>query len=148
MYQSYRKGEAIAGRAGARDWETIAILLRARTGIAEIQVRAGDYAGAEITLRGELEAARRLWQDGPPSLRIAERTPAYVYVRVNVLPGHTMMRAADVEHSVDGVKQALAQFERAMAIAEEVRRRDLPIGSAESVVPRVVKIFMRRAHSN
>jgi tetratricopeptide (TPR) repeat protein len=121
---SYRKGEAIAGPAGNRDWETNAILVRARTGIAEIQVRAGNYHDAEVTLRAELETARRIWQDGPPNLLIADRSPAYVYVRINLLLGHALMRAADVQHDAEGVKQALSQFQRTIAIAEQVRRRD------------------------
>jgi tetratricopeptide (TPR) repeat protein len=98
--------------------------VRARTGIAEIQVRAGNYHDAEVTLRAELETARRIWQDGPPNLPIADRSPAYVYVRINLLLGHAMMRAADVEHNAEGVKQALSQFQRTISIAEQVRRRD------------------------
>jgi eukaryotic-like serine/threonine-protein kinase len=121
---SYRKGEAIAAQGGDRDWETSAILVRARTGIAEIQVRAGQYRDAELMLRSELETARRIWQDGPRNLEVAERSPGDLYVRVNLLLGHAMLRGADVEHSTERVKQALAQFERSVAIAEDVRRRN------------------------
>ena len=124
---SYRKGESLvvndAGQPGDRGWEAIAILVRARQGIAEIQVRAGDYQGAEATLRAALEPARRLWQDGPKGLEAVQRSPASVYIRINMLLGHALMRASDVDRNVDGVKQALTQFERTVAIAEEERRR-------------------------
>ena len=125
---SYRKGESLAvpdfERRGDRGWEAIAILLRARLGIAEIQVRAGDYPGAEATLRGALDPARRLWRDGPKRLDAVQRSPASMYIGINMLLGHALMRAADVDRNVDGVKQALIQFEGTVAVAEEERRRN------------------------
>jgi tetratricopeptide (TPR) repeat protein len=41
-----------------------------------------------------------------------------------MLLGHAMMRAADVERDVNGVRAALRQFQQTVAIAEEARRRD------------------------
>ena len=120
---SYRKAEALAVQGDPRDWDTLWILIRARLGIASLQVRAGEYPQAAATLRGALDPAHRLWKDGPPALRDGA-SPASLYVRANLQLGHALLRAANADRSVPGLRQALAQFEHTVAIAEEVQARD------------------------
>lgn len=124
---SYQKAEALA-LANPDGLDRLALLVRARQGVAEVLIRAGTYQEAARIAQSAIEPARRLWEDAPAGFQVAGRPTGQVYVRVHVLLGHALMRAADVTRDVDGVKQALQQFERAVSVAEDVRRRDPSVG--------------------
>jgi non-specific serine/threonine protein kinase/serine/threonine-protein kinase len=121
---SYRKAESLSASTRDRNPRTTAILVRSRMGIAALQVRAGEYREAAATLHSALDSARQLWLTGPPGLEVGGRSTAAIYIRMSMLLGHALMRAADVDRSADGVREALAQFQRTIAIAREARRRD------------------------
>jgi non-specific serine/threonine protein kinase/serine/threonine-protein kinase len=121
---SYRKAESLAAAAHDGNPQATAILVRSRMGIAALQVRAGEYRDAVATLRSGLDPARQLWLTGPPGLEVGGRSAAAMYVRMSNLLGHALMRAADVDRSTDGVREALAQYQRTIEIARKARRRD------------------------
>jgi non-specific serine/threonine protein kinase/serine/threonine-protein kinase len=120
---SYRRAESLAAQSGDRSWESIALLVRAREGIAGIQVRAGEYLAAAKTLRSVRDPARSLVEKGPRNLNVVTQPVAEVYLRCELLLGHALLRAADVDRSVEGVQQALRQLEHTVTVAEEIGRR-------------------------
>lgn len=119
---TFRKAETLVPNDDSL--ESLALLVRARQGIAELLIRAGAYDEAGRTASAAIESARRLWEQAPPAFRVLDRPIGEVYVRVHAVLGHALLRAADVTRDVDGVRRALAHFERTMAVAEDVRRRD------------------------
>jgi len=119
--ESFRKAEAMAAHAGARDWELLGILVRARTAIAQIDNRAGKSAEALRLLQSSLEPARRLWQDAPPNLLVDGKPAASLYVAANLELGHTMLNTADAANSVGGFEQAVVQFRRTLDIAAQIQ---------------------------
>jgi serine/threonine protein kinase len=121
--ESYRKAERLALSLGSASSPAVGTVVRARLGIAQIQVRAGQYAEAVKTLEAVIQPARSLWESGVQQ-EVAGRSPATLYLRANVLLGHAMLRAADVDRSVPGVKQALSQFQQTVSLAEQMDARD------------------------
>jgi tetratricopeptide (TPR) repeat protein len=121
--ESYRKAERLALSLGSASWPAVGALVRARLGIAQILVRAGQYAEAVKTLEAVIQPARSLWESGVQQ-EVAGRSPATLYLRANVLLGHAMLRAADVDRSVPGVKRALSQFQHTVSLAEQMDARD------------------------
>ena len=119
--ESYRKAEAMAARAAPRDWDLLAVLVRARRTIALIDARSGKYSEALSLLNSALDPAMRLWKDAPRDLQVDGKPAAALYVETNLTIGHTMLNAAAVTNSVPGAQQALAQFRRTIGIAEEVQ---------------------------
>lgn len=120
--ETFRKAEALVPNDGGL--ESLALLVRARQGIAELLIRAGAYDEAGRTATTAIESARRLWEQAPLDFRVLDRPVGEVYVRVHAVLGHALLRAADVTRDIDGVRRALAHFEQTMTIAEDVRRRD------------------------
>ena len=125
--ESYRKAEKLALALGNASVQAVGTVVRARLGIAQIQVRAGQYADAVKTLEAVIQPARGLWESGVHQ-EVAGRSPAILYLRANVLLGHAMLRSADVDRSVPGVKQALSQFQRTVSLAEQIEAQD-PTGT-------------------
>ena len=121
--ESYRKAEKLALALGNASVQGVGTVVRARLGIAQIQVRAGQYPEAVKTLEAVIHTARGLWESGVHQ-EVAGRSPAILYLRANVLLGHAMLRAADVDRSVPGVKQALSQFQRTVSLAEQIEAQD------------------------
>jgi non-specific serine/threonine protein kinase/serine/threonine-protein kinase len=119
---TFRKAETLVPNDDSL--ESLALLVRARQGIAELLIRAGAYDEAARTASTAIEAARRLWEQAPLDFRVLDRPVGVVYVRVHAVLGHALLRAADVTRDIDGVTRALADFEQTIAIAEQVRRRD------------------------
>jgi tetratricopeptide (TPR) repeat protein len=120
--ESFRKAEAMAAQAGARDWELLGMLVRARTAIAQIDNRAGNSSEALTLVQSSLEPARRLWQDAPANLVGVDGKPASeLYISTNLELGHTMLNAADAAHNAAGYQQTIDQFRRTIAIAERVQ---------------------------
>ena len=120
--ESFRKAEAMAAQAGARDWEMLAMLVRARTAIAQIDNRAGNSSEARALLESSLTPARRLWRDAPANLVGVDGKPAAeLYISTNLALGHTMLNAADSVHTAAGYEQAVDQFRRTIAIAAQVQ---------------------------
>jgi len=121
--ESYRKAEQLALTLGNASMRAVGTVVRARLGIAQIQVRAGQYTEAVKTLQAVIQPARSLWEAGVHQ-EVAGRSPDILYLRANVLLGHAMLRAADVDRSVPGVQQALSQFQRTVSLAEQMEARD------------------------
>jgi serine/threonine protein kinase len=119
--ESYRKAEAMAAQASARDWDLLAVLVRARIMIAEIEARSGRNSEALSLLNSAIGPARRLWKDAPPDLQIDGKPAAALDVSANVMLGYIMLNDANIVHSVAGFQQALAQFRRTIAVAEQVQ---------------------------
>jgi non-specific serine/threonine protein kinase/serine/threonine-protein kinase len=118
---SFRKAETMAAGAGARDWELLGMLVRARTAVAQIDNREGKSDQALALLRAALEPARRLWQEAPHTLVIDGKPASALYIQTNLELGHTMLNMADAANSLAGYQQSLDQFRRTMAIAEQVQ---------------------------
>jgi non-specific serine/threonine protein kinase/serine/threonine-protein kinase len=121
--ESYRKAEALAAKLNASKPEDAAVLVRARQGIAEMEIRAGHYGEAAAMARRSLDAARRLWESGA-RIEVGGRSPGFMYVRMHVLLGHAMMRAAEWNRNAGQARQALDEFRQAVSLATEARRRD------------------------
>ena len=126
--ESFRKAEAMAAGAGPRDWELLGILVRARTSIAQIDNRSGNSSEALALLHSALEPARRLRQDAPSDLVIDGKPAAELDIATNLALGDTMLNIADNANSAAQYRQAVAQFRRTIAIAEQVQaaRPDMP----------------------
>lgn len=120
---NYRKAESLIDE-NVDTLESTALLLRARQGIVEVLIRAGEYDQAAHNAERALEPARRLWMQAPPSFRVAGRSASELYVRMNMLRGHALMRYADLTRDVAGVRRALTQFEQTVTVAEDARRRN------------------------
>jgi tetratricopeptide (TPR) repeat protein len=120
---SYRRAESLAMQSGDRRWQSKALLVRARQGIAGLQVRAGEYLAAANTLQTVLEPAGSLVEAGPRDLKVGTQPVAEVYLRCEVLLGHALLRAADVDRDVEGMRRALRQLEHTVTVAEELRKR-------------------------
>jgi eukaryotic-like serine/threonine-protein kinase len=118
--RSYRIADAMARQAGDRDWEMLAVLVRARRMIAQIDARAGRTAEAVSLLNSALAPAKRLWQDAPPDLQVDGKPAAALYVEANLTLGYTMLTAV-AAIDLPGNRQALAQLQRTVGIAEEVQ---------------------------
>jgi len=126
---SYRRAEALAAPHADRNWEALAVLVQAREGIAELQIRSGQYGEATATLRSILDPARRLWKHGraglsPAALQLIGNSPGRLYARANLLLGHAMMNATDASDDPRSMEPAIAQVRHTIAIAEEVRASD------------------------
>ncbi|MCC6536046.1 MAG: serine/threonine protein kinase [Bryobacterales bacterium] len=102
---SYRQAEQTAARHGA-------LWVRARTGLAGLQIRAGDYLDAARTVRLTLPAAEALGRDPMLSFRLHK------------MLAHALLREGDRRHDAALLREALSQSERTVAIAERMREAD------------------------
>jgi serine/threonine protein kinase len=115
--ESYRKAAAMAAQATPSDWEMLAVLVQARVSTAVIETRSGQYRQASLLLNSTLDPARRLWKDAPRDLQVNGKPAAELYAQTNLRLGHNMLNAAV---SPPDLQEALAQFRRTIAIAEEI----------------------------
>jgi tetratricopeptide (TPR) repeat protein len=99
-------------------------LLRARQGITEIYIRSGRYTEAIAVARASLGPFRKVWLEAPPSFSIIGKSAGSLYVRQQVILGHALLRSADLERDVPGVQAALVEFQNAVELSKEIRRRD------------------------
>lgn len=127
---NYRKAQSLIPAAPSAP-PLAALFVRAHQGITEVLIRAGRYDEAVRTAESALPAAERLWRTAPAGFRVVGRTPAVVYVRLQAILGHALMRDADVTRDVAGVTRALEQFERTMRVAAEARRLDPTMSDLE-----------------
>ena len=118
---SYRKAEALAADAGPRDWDLLAILVRARRTIAQIEIRGGEYPQAMALLQSALPPARRLATEAPREVKIDGSPAAAVYVETNGMLGNAMLTSANAEYTFAAFERALAQFRRTVAMAQELQ---------------------------
>jgi hypothetical protein len=118
---SYRKAEALAADAGPRDWDLLAILVRARRTIAQIEIRAGEYPQAMTLLQSTLEPARRLAMEAPRDFKVDGSPAATAFVETNGMLGYAMLTSANTEYTLTAFERALAQFRRTVAMAEELQ---------------------------
>jgi serine/threonine protein kinase len=126
---SYRRAETLVAGRGGEDWEALAVLVQAREGIAQLQIRAGQGGEAIATLRSILDPARSLWNHGraglsPAALQLIGNSPGRLYARASLLMGFAMLTATDANTDTTGLPPAIAQLRHAIAAAEEVRARD------------------------
>jgi len=119
--ESFRKAEAMAAGAGPREWELLGILVRARVAIAQIDNRSGNSSEALALLQSALEPARRLRQEGPRDLIVDGKPAASLDIATNLALGHTMLNIADHANSVAQYQQAVVQFRRTIAVAEQMQ---------------------------
>jgi non-specific serine/threonine protein kinase/serine/threonine-protein kinase len=118
---SYRKAEALAADAGPRDWDLLAILVRARRTIAQIEIRGNEYPQAMALLQSALPPARRLATEAPGEFKIDGSPAAAAYVETNGMLGNAMLSSANAEYTSTAFERALAQFRRTVAMAEELQ---------------------------
>jgi eukaryotic-like serine/threonine-protein kinase len=118
---NYRKAEHLATGPG---WPTQALFLRARQGISELYIRSGRYAEAATVARASLAPFRSVWLQAPPSFTIAGKSVGSLYVRQQLILGHALLRSADLQRDVPGVRAALVEFQNAIALSKEIRSRD------------------------
>jgi tetratricopeptide (TPR) repeat protein len=118
---SYRKAEALTSDAGPRDWDLLAILVRARRTIAQIEIRAGEYPQAMTLLQSTLEPARRLAMEAPRDFKVDGSPAATAFVETNGMLGYAMLTSANTEYTLTAFERALAQFRRTVAMAEELQ---------------------------
>jgi non-specific serine/threonine protein kinase/serine/threonine-protein kinase len=118
---SYRKAENLSADAGPKDWDLLAILVRARRTIAQIEIRGGEYAQAMVWLQSALPPARRLATEAPREFKIDGSPAAAAYVETNGMLGNAMLSSANAEYTLTAFERALAQFRRTVAMAEELQ---------------------------
>ncbi|MGD0301467.1 MAG: serine/threonine-protein kinase [Bryobacteraceae bacterium] len=118
---SYRKAEALAADAGPKDWDLLAILVRARRTIAQIEIRGNEYPQAMALLQSALPPARRLATEAPREFKIDGSPAAAAYVETNGMLGNAMLSSANAEYTSTAFERALAQFRRTVAMAEELQ---------------------------
>jgi eukaryotic-like serine/threonine-protein kinase len=127
--ESYRKAAALASRAAAEDWEMLAVLVRARLTIAQIEARAGQYPEAVALIRSILEPAKRLSQGAPAGFEEAGKPATAVYVEANRTLGYTMLKEGErAPFDMGRLQRILAQLESTVQIAErfQAAHPDLP----------------------
>jgi serine/threonine protein kinase/tetratricopeptide (TPR) repeat protein len=119
---SYRKAESLAAQGGAKDWDLLASLVRARRMICEIEARSGHYPLATAVVQSAIEPARRLWREAPPDFRVEGKPVSELWVETNFAVGYTLLKQAESTNRIEDSQQALAQLRRTVAIAEEVQK--------------------------
>ncbi|MFN7980370.1 MAG: serine/threonine-protein kinase [Vicinamibacterales bacterium] len=120
---NYRKAESLI-RENDNALESMALLARARQGVVEVLIRAGEYEEAARMAERAIEPARHLWLQAPPGFDVAGRQAGPLYIRMHMLLGHALLRLADLTRDVAGVRRALTQFELTVSLARDVRLRD------------------------
>jgi len=63
------------------------------------------------------------WESGA-RIEVEDVRQVFMYVRMHVLLGHAMMRAAEWNRNAGQARQALDEFRQAVSLATEARRRD------------------------
>lgn len=119
--ESYRRAESMASQSAATDWESLAVLVQARSEIAQIYARAGRNREAVALLHSALEPARRLWREAPPGFQVDGKPAAMIYVRTNRALGYALLTVANDSDSIPAIQEAIAQLERTVRIGQEVR---------------------------
>ncbi len=120
--ESYRKADALATRAGPADWEMLAVLVRARRTMAQIEARAGRYSEAVTLLRSALDPAKRVWHSAPANSLVDGRPAAAVYAETSDALGYTMLKSVErTPGDLPQLRRAQAELENTVHIAEQLQ---------------------------
>jgi non-specific serine/threonine protein kinase/serine/threonine-protein kinase len=119
---SYRKAEALAARGSSKDWDSLAVMVRARRTIAQIDARTGNYSEAFTVIDSSLAPAERLAKEAPASLQVDGEPAAALVVEANWTLGYVMMKqvAANPASVLQDHERVAAQLRKALQMAERL----------------------------
>ncbi len=120
---SYRKAEALSAHAGAKDWDSLAVMVRARRTIAQIDARTGNHTEALAMIESSLAPADRLAKDAPAGFQVDGKPAAALSVEANWTLGYVMMKRLDANSAprIEEFNRVANQLRRALRMAEQLQ---------------------------